>query len=73
MKGYLIDENLPAVLEFGPSTVHVATLGQRLTDAEIWNYAKSHGLVIVTKDTDFYERIMLEGSLPKVIWIRLGI
>ena len=35
-------------------------------------YAKSYDLVIVTKDADFYDRIILEGAPPKVIWIRLG-
>ena len=34
--------------------------------------AKAEGLIIVTKDTDFYDRILLEGEPPKVVWIRTG-
>jgi predicted nuclease of predicted toxin-antitoxin system len=26
----------------------------------------------LTRDTDFFDRIMLDGSSPKVIWVRLG-
>ncbi len=26
----------------------------------------------MTRDTDFFDRIMLDGSPPKVIWVRLG-
>ncbi len=26
----------------------------------------------MTRDTDFFDRIMLDGSSPKVIWVRLG-
>ena len=52
--------------------VHATDLGDRKTDVEIWQYAKLNDLVIITKDTDFYDRIILKGSPPKVIWIRLG-
>ena len=72
MKGFLLDENLPMSLKLRGTTVHVTDLGERKTDAEIWQYAKLNDLVIITKDTDFYDRIILEGAPPKVIWIRLG-
>ena len=38
----------------------------------MWSYAKAHGFAIVSKDSDFMERSVLEGSPPKVIWVRLG-
>lgn len=41
-------------------------------DALVWVYAKTHGFAIASKDSDFAERSVLEGSPPKVIWIRLG-
>ena len=72
MKGLLIDENLPKSLSFNETSIHVTDLGARKTDTEIWQYAKDNDLVIVTKDTDFYDRIILQGAPPKVIWIRLG-
>ena len=62
MIDYLIDENLPKDIWIGISVTHVKDLGHRKTDTEIWDYAKARGLVIVTKDTDFYDRILLEGE-----------
>ena len=41
-------------------------------DGIVWEYAKVHGLTIVSKDADFYERSMRLGAPPKVIWVRLG-
>jgi predicted nuclease of predicted toxin-antitoxin system len=38
----------------------------------VWEYAKSFGFAVVTKDADFYERSMRVGAPPKVIWLRLG-
>jgi predicted nuclease of predicted toxin-antitoxin system len=38
----------------------------------VWTYAATHGLVIVSKDTDFQERALFYGHPPKVIWVRLG-
>ena len=72
MKGFLLDENLPKSLNLTETSVHATDLGKRKTDAEIWQYAKLNDLVIITKDTDFYDRIILEGPPPKIIWIRLG-
>jgi len=39
-------------------------------DAEIWEYAKNGGLIIVTKDSDFQERSVILGTPPKIIWLR---
>jgi predicted nuclease of predicted toxin-antitoxin system len=41
-------------------------------DGVVWEYAMLHGLTIVSKDVDFYERSLRTGAPPKVIWIRLG-
>ena len=38
----------------------------------IWDFARTHGFVIVTKDEDFQRLSVLFGAPPKVIWIRLG-
>lgn len=52
---------------------HVHILGMSTaSDEAIWLYAQQHGMVIVSKDSDFYYRSMLRGHPPKVIWIRLG-
>jgi len=41
-------------------------------DGVVWEYARLHGLTIVSKDADFYERSMRVDAPPKVIWLRLG-
>ena len=41
-------------------------------DAEIWQYAKTHGFAIASKDTDFRERSFVEGFPPKVMWLDVG-
>lgn len=74
----LLDENLPPRLIASLSDVyssmehvHFCNLGSA-TDTAVWDYAKTHGFAIVSKDSDFSERSFLYGSPPKVIWIRLG-
>ena len=69
MNGFLFDENLPIKIQFTPSLpiTHVSTLGESPSDTEIWQYAKENQLVIVTKDVDFSDRLMLDLSPPKVV------
>jgi predicted nuclease of predicted toxin-antitoxin system len=70
----LIDENLPAGLAeaVGGLTLHATDVGPRLTDEELWEWAKREGCVIVTKDADFFDKLALCGAPPKVVWIRTG-
>src|SRR4029077_3904155 len=42
------------------------------SDRAIWQHARDHGLIIVSKDEDFQRLSVLYGAPPKVIWIRLG-
>lgn len=44
----------------------------RANDCSIWQYAKTHGFVLVTCDADFAEMATLFGPPPKVIWLRCG-
>ena len=74
----LFDENLAprlvaAVVDLHPGSIHVrdVQLG-RGEDAELWSYAGTHGLAIVSKDADFQQMSLVLGHPPKVIWIRLG-
>ncbi len=74
----LFDENLsprlPGLLvDLFPGSVHVrdcGLLGQ--SDERVWQYARSGGLTIVSKDLDFQQRSLLHGHPPKVIWLRVG-
>lgn len=74
MKLRLIDENLPEklILILGSAAVHSTQLGARLSDHDLWLYARERNGVIVTKDADFFERLAVEGTPPKVVWIRTG-
>ncbi len=72
----LLDQNLShGLLEvmnqlFSGST-HVRLVGlERASDAEIWDYAKTHGFTIVSQDADFQELAQLQGGPPKVIWMQ---
>jgi predicted nuclease of predicted toxin-antitoxin system len=74
----LFDENLAARLvaelaDLYPGCIHV---GDRdlasSSDRAIWQHARDHGFIIVTKDEDFQRLSVLYGAPPKVIWIRLG-
>ena len=74
----LFDQNLSfklinALKDLYPGSVHVRDVGLAVADdITVWNYAKSNDLIIVSKDSDFYQRSILLGHPPKVIWIRRG-
>lgn len=55
-------------------TVHVDATNLQVpaTDAEIWHYAKSNEMTIVTNDEDFLNLSLLYGFPPKIILLRLG-
>jgi predicted nuclease of predicted toxin-antitoxin system len=74
VKGFLFDENLPARIEFIPSLpmIHVDEIGEHTSDTEIWNYARTNDLVIVSKDADFSSRIIARTPPPRVIHVRIG-
>jgi predicted nuclease of predicted toxin-antitoxin system len=60
MAEFLIDANLPYrfLIWQGNEYIHQFELGDEWPDIKIWNYAKARNLTIVTKDTDFSDRII---------------
>lgn len=74
----LFDENLSPNLvvrlaDLFPDSCHVREVGlESAADPVVWDYAKSNGLVIVSKDADMHQRSFLFGAPPKVVWVRLG-
>lgn len=74
MKGFLFDANIPSRLQFKPALplLSLSAIGQNPTDSEVWNYAAIHRLVIVSKDTDFSDRIIIRTPPPWVVHIRFG-
>jgi len=74
----LFDENVSPKLtsrlarEY-PGSAHVRDVGLRSAeDQQVWDYARAHGFVVASKDTDFRERSYVEGAPPKVIWLDVG-
>ena len=74
MKGFIFDENLPRKIRFTPSrpVEHVEMLGSSPEDADVWDYARQHELIIVTKDADFSDRILISKPPPWVVHLRIG-
>lgn len=74
----LFDQNLSFKLvdrlaDLFPDSEQVRRLGlDQADDLAIWEYAKLHGFVLVTQDSDFADLAALRGPPPKVIWMRCG-
>lgn len=74
----LFDQNISYRLvsplkDLFPESNHVRLLGlEKASDEDIWEYAKRNGFVIVTQDSDFYERALVLGFPPKVLCLRFG-
>ena len=43
-----------------------------MNDEEVWEYAKTNNLTIISKDSDFSNRIIVSNPPPKVIHIKIG-
>ena len=75
---FLVDAQLPPALarwlaEAGHTAEHVADSGmESAEDTPIWTRALATNAVIVTKDEDFANRILLQPAGPAVLWLRLG-
>ena len=74
MKGWLLDQNLPARLAFTPALpiIPAASLGRSPTDSVLWDHARKHEPAIVSKDADFPDRIILQTPPPWVVHLRFG-
>ncbi len=69
MKGFLLDENLPTRLTFSPSlpVCHARDFGGNPSDSELWDLAGVRQWMIVTKDADFSDRILVSVPPPWVV------
>jgi predicted nuclease of predicted toxin-antitoxin system len=74
----LFDQNLSPRLsrllaDIYAGSAHVREVGLRdANDIDIWEYARTHDFVIVSKDSDFQQQSLLKGSPPKFVWLRVG-
>jgi predicted nuclease of predicted toxin-antitoxin system len=75
---FLVDAQLPPALAHwleakGHTAAHVADVHLLdADDAAIWEYARSAGSAIVTKDADFSVRTVTSPAGPAIVWIRIG-
>lgn len=74
----LFDENLSFkivenIQDIFPESIHIKDIGlEKALDQQIWEYARDNKFLIVTKDSDFWEKTLLYGHPPKIIWICRG-
>ncbi len=75
---FLVDNHLPTSLArhlsaMGHAATHVTDNGmERADDAAIWSFAAANGLVVVSKDEDFFYLANRVGDRGQLLWIRLG-
>lgn len=55
-----------------PEFVHQLDLAPKAKDKAVWAYATEHNLTIITKDSDFTDRMLLQEPPPRVIHFRIG-
>jgi predicted nuclease of predicted toxin-antitoxin system len=72
--GFLFDENIPRQTTLSASLpiIHATDLGCSVSDSDVWTHAKNHSLVIVSKDADFSNRIMVSSPPPWIVHLRFG-
>jgi len=74
VKPLFVDENLPRSLcaRLGMVATHATDHGERLTDEQIWERSRAADEIVLTQDADFFDRIILDGPPPQVVWVRTG-
>ena len=74
----LVDENLAPRLaidlsDLFPGSTHVLSVGLGGTsDSAIWDFARQHEFIFLTKDKDFANLSLARGAPPKVILLLTG-
>jgi predicted nuclease of predicted toxin-antitoxin system len=74
----LLDHNLSPKLVDGlkdrfPGTLHVRQVRlNQASDLEVWEFARAGDFILVSKDSDFSDLMVLRGHPPKLVWLRVG-
>jgi predicted nuclease of predicted toxin-antitoxin system len=74
----LFDEQLSEELvtllhDLFPDSLHIRLLKAGGSgDSRVWQLAREHNSLLVTKDEDFHRLSVLRGAPPKVVWLRMG-
>ena len=75
---FLVDANLPPGLAiwlrgYTHDAIHIREQpGLALDDRALFEFARQHGYIIVTKDEDFAGLATLADEPAPVVWLRLG-
>lgn len=71
---FLVDVNLPKYFTFfnNDNFTFVSDLNLSMSDLDIWDMALENNMVILTKDTDFYNKCILVATAPKIVHFRFG-
>ena len=74
MPEFLIDVNLPYRFKLwsGEAYIHQRDINDEWTDEQIWEYALERNLTIISKDSDFHDKMLLHEPPPRVIHIKFG-
>lgn len=74
MPRFLVDVNLPYYFSLWDNRdyIHQSDIDESWSDKQIWDYAATNKLIIITKDGDFYHAILTADPPPKVIHLRIG-
>ncbi|MBI1768465.1 MAG: DUF5615 family PIN-like protein [Bacteroidetes bacterium] len=74
----LFDQNLSHKLvdrlsDIFPNSSHVKTYNlSKEDDHAVWKFALENDFIVETQDSDFYDLALLNGTPPKIVWIRSG-
>lgn len=69
----LAEQLCEALADVFPGSLHIRLLGRGgAGDGVVWELAREHGCIVVSKDEDFHRLAVLRGGPQKFIWIRLG-
>jgi predicted nuclease of predicted toxin-antitoxin system len=69
----LSEELCQALADLFPESLHVRVLGHGgATDTKVWDLARAHNCLVVSKDEDFSRLAVLHGAPPMFVWIRRG-
>ena len=69
----LSEELVASLGDLFPDSLHIRLLDAGgSADSSVWQLAREHQCVLVTKDEDFHRLSVLRGAPPKVVWLRVG-